>query len=67
MIDTQDERLGIADYERLEQSETDCSIYGDIALVASLSKLYRYFYPWAVAKIDGSRERIEKIIFRETP
>ena len=31
--------------QRLEQSETDCSIYGDIALVASLSKLYRYFYP----------------------
>ena len=50
--------------QRLEQSETDCSIYGDIGLVASLSKLYRYFYPWAVAKIDGSRERIEKIIFR---
>lgn len=48
----------------LECAEEIWSVYEDNTLVARLSNLYHYFYPWAVAKTDKSGGCIEKIILR---
>lgn len=48
----------------IERADDDSCLYENYKLLEDLRKLYHFFDPWSVVKMDECRERIDSIILR---